>query len=69
MHGKYEPNQLLSGMENGDVVMLALRPFLGEISGEGRVPLVDVFGCIVKGMAQISRTAFFHVWVTISEQA
>ncbi len=56
-------------MENGDVVMLALRPFLGEISGEGRVPLVDVFGCIVKGMAQISRTAFFHVWVTISEQA
>lgn len=56
-------------MGNGDVAMLALRAFVCEISGKGRVLLTDVLGCVVKGMAQISRTALFHVWVTISELA
>ena len=36
MYGQYEPNQLLSVMGNGDVVVLALRPFLGKISGKAR---------------------------------
>ena len=34
-----------------DIVMLALSPFFGEISGKGRIPVADIFGRVVKGIA------------------
>ena len=51
LHGKYQPNQLFGGMGNGNIVVFALCAFLGEIGGESRVPVADVYGCIVKGVA------------------
>lgn len=36
---KYQPNQLLGSMGKCDIVMFALSPFFGEISGKGRVPV------------------------------
>ena len=44
-------------MRNGDVVMLALRPFFGKISGKAGVPVADILGCIEKGVAQVPGTA------------
>ena len=63
--GKYQPNQLFGGMENGNVVMLGLRPFLGEIGSKGRVPETDILGCVVEGVAQVSRATLLHVGITI----
>ena len=45
-------------MRNGDVVMLALRPFLGKIRGKVGVPEADIFGRVVKGIAQVCVYAF-----------
>ena len=50
LHGKYQPNQLFGGMGNGNIVVFALCAFPGEIGGEMRGPVADVFGCIVKSI-------------------
>jgi len=39
--------------------MLALSSFLSQVSGEGGVPVANVFGGIVKGIAQIAGTSLF----------
>ena len=44
---KYQPNQLLGSMGKCDIVMFALSPFFGEISGKGRVPVTNILGCVV----------------------
>ena len=40
---------------------ITLSPFLSEISGEGRIPKADIFGGVVKRVAQIAGAAFLHV--------
>ena len=50
-----QPNQLLGRMGERNIVVLALSPFLGEVSGEGRIPEADIFGGVVKRVAQILR--------------
>ena len=50
-HGKYQSNQLLGSMGKCDIVMFALCPLLSEISSKGRIPVADVLGCVVKGIA------------------
>lgn len=47
--------------------MFALCAFFGEISGKDRVPLADVFGSVVKSIAQVSGTSFLHMRVTVFE--
>ena len=54
-------------MGNSNIVVFALSPFLSEISGECRLPVTNILGCVVKGIAQISRASLFHVWVAIFE--
>ena len=54
-------------MRKCDIVVFALCAFLGKISGKVRVPVADTFGCVVKGVAQVSRATLFHVWITILE--
>ena len=41
--------------------MLALGTLLGKIGREGGVPKADVLGGVIKGVAQVARTSFFHV--------
>ena len=43
-------------MGNGDVVVLAFRPFLGKISGKVGVPVADILGRIEKGVTQVPGT-------------
>ena len=62
---KNQANEFLSSVGKGNVVMFALRAFLSEISGKSWIPVTDVLGCVVKSVAQVSRTSFFHVWVAI----
>ena len=50
-------------MRERNVVVLPLGPFLGKVSGKGRVPMTDVFCGIVKSVAQVTGTSFFHVRV------
>lgn len=47
--------------------MLALGPFLGEVSSEGRIPVADIFSCIAKGVSQIPVASFLHVGVAAFE--
>ena len=48
------PNQLLGSMGNGNIVVLALSPFLGKVSSEGRIPVTDELSCIEQGIPQVS---------------
>lgn len=56
-----QPNQLLGRMGERNIVVLALSPLLGKISRKGRIPKANIFGGVVKGVAQITGAAFFHV--------
>lgn len=56
-------------MRNGDVVVLALGPFLGKISGKISVPVADILGRIEKCIAQVPGTALFHVRIAIFKLA
>ena len=55
-----QPNQLLGRMGERNIVVLALSPLLGKISSKGWVPKADIFGGVVKGVAQITGTSLFH---------
>ena len=48
---KNESYQLLCSMRDGDVVVLALCSFLGEVIGKSWIPMADILGCVVKGIA------------------
>ena len=54
-------------MGKRDIVVFALRTLLSKIGSKGRVPVTDILGCVVKGVAQVSRATLFHVWITILE--
>ena len=41
-------------MRDRDVVMLAFGPLLGEIGGEGRLPMANELGGVEKGVAQVA---------------
>ena len=47
-------NQFLGSMGNGNIVVLALSPFLGKVSSEGRIPVTDELSCIEQGIPQVS---------------
>ena len=49
-------------MRNGDIVVFALCAFFGKVISKSRIPVADVFGCVIKGIAQISGAPFLHVW-------
>ena len=48
------PNQFLSSMGDCNIVVLAFSPFLGKVSGEGRIPVTDELSCIKQGIPQVS---------------
>ena len=56
-------------MGNGNVIMLALGAFLGQISGESRVPATDEFCGVEEGVAEIAGAALFHVRVSAGQFA
>ena len=58
-----QANQLLGRMGERNIVVLALSPFLGEVSGKGRLPKADVFGGVIKRVAQITGASLLHVRV------
>ena len=47
-------------MRERNIVVLALSPLLSKVSGKDRIPKADIFGGVVKGVAQIAGTSLFH---------
>lgn len=45
--------------------MLALSPLLGKIGGKGGVPMANVLGSVVEGVAQIPGATFLHVRLAV----
>ena len=48
-------------MRERNIVVLALSPLLSKVSGKDRIPKADIFGGVVKRVAQIARASFLHV--------
>ena len=67
LQGINEPYQLLGGMRNGDVVVLALCPFSGEINSKVLIPMANVLGGVEESEPQVSGAALFHVGIAISK--
>ena len=63
LHSVDQPNQLLGRVGESNIVMLALSPLLGKISSKGWVPKADIFGGVVKRVAQITGASLLHVRV------
>ena len=40
-------------MGQGNIVVLSFSTFLGKVFSKDRIPMANVFGCIVKGISQI----------------
>ena len=51
LQGKDQAHELLGGVRDGDIVVLALSSLLGKVSREGWIPNADVFCGIEKGVA------------------
>ena len=45
--------------------MLAFSPLLGKVGSECGVPMADVLGSIVEGIAQIPGATFLHVRIAV----
>ncbi len=67
LQSKDKPDQLLGCVGCRDVVMLAFSSFLGQVSGENRVPKANVFRGVEKSIAQVTGTSFLHVGITVFE--
>ena len=65
LDGKNKAHQFFGCMRDSDIVMLALGPFLSEISSKGWVPKADILGGIVKSITQVSGASFLHVWIAV----
>lgn len=52
-------------MGYGNIIMLALSPLFGKISGKSWIPISDILRSIEDGIAKKSGTPFFHVGVAI----
>ena len=50
-------------MGERNIVVLALSPLLGKISSKGWVSKADIFGGVVKRVAQITGASLLHVRV------
>ena len=48
-------------MRERNIVVLPLSPFLGEVTGKDRIPKANIFGGVVKCVAQIPGASLFHV--------
>ena len=57
------PDELLAGMRNRYVVMFSFAAFLGEVFGEGIIPVTDKLRSVEKRITQISGAAFLHMRV------
>ena len=69
LHCENQPDAFLGGMGNGDVIMLALGAFLGQISGEGRAPVKGEFCGVEDGVSEIAGASLFHVRVSAGQSA
>ena len=47
--------------------MLALRAFLGEVSGKNPIPMADVLGSIEDSKSEIPGAALFHMSIAVFE--
>ena len=61
LQGVDDPHELLSGMRDGNVVVLALSALLGEIGSKGRVPVTDILGSVEDSEAKITRASLLHM--------
>ena len=52
-------------MRDGNVVMFALRPLFGEVSGKNRIPMANVLGGIEDGKSEIPGAALFHMSIVV----
>ncbi len=64
LQGVDDSHELLGGMRDSDVVVLALGALLGKIRGEDRVPDADIFRGIEDGVAKVARSTFLHMRVS-----
>ena len=69
LKGTDHTNQFLGSMGNGNIVVLALSAFLGQISSKGRIPVADILGRIEQGISQVSGTTLFHVRISVIQFA
>lgn len=53
-----QPNQLLCRMRERNIVVLALSPLLSKVRGKDRIPKADIFGGVVKCVAQILQNSW-----------
>ena len=69
LHSKDHAHELLGGVRERHVVVLALGELLGEVGRERGVPAADVLGGVVEGVAQVARAALLHVGEAVLELA
>ena len=60
---KYKPYELLGGMRDCDVIVLALGAFLGKIGSKGFIPMADKLSGVENGVSQVSGTPLLHARV------
>ena len=54
-------------MGQSNIVVFSFGTFLGKVFSKDRIPMANVFGCIVKRISQIGLTSFFHVSIAVCE--
>ena len=69
LQGKDEAHQFLGGVGDGDIVMLAFSPLFCQISGEGGIPMADVFCGVVERVAKVTGAAFLHACIGVIQLA
>ena len=65
LQGENEAHQLFGSVRDGNIVMLALRPFFGEVSGKNRIPMANVLGGVENGKSEIAGAALFHMGIAV----
>ena len=55
-----DPDQLLTRMGYGYVVMLSFSSLLGQICGKSFVPVANIFSGIEKGISKVFGASLFH---------
>ncbi len=61
LHPVYQPDKLLAGVGDGNIIMLSFSTLLGEICLECRIPETNVLCSIKERISQVSGSPFLHV--------
>ena len=61
LHAVDGAHQLLCGVRDGNVVMLAFTHLFSKVRGKPLIPLADKLRCVKQCVAKVSGAAFFHV--------